>query len=257
MPGSPMCQLEIAVAAPVAAVLQSGYAGNCMALHPLHPNLPCRLTLPAVAVCKSGKKIVCGSQSGVLALWSWGYWNDCSDRFPGHPESVDALVKYDEDTVITGSSDGLLRVVNILPNKLIAVLGAHADDLPVERLALSADRAVLASMSHDSCVKLWDMSILQDDEGDTSEWEEADSEEAAELQDTPAKQESAPPAAAAEKQGQNKRETAAAGTTQDSNSDSDSDEPKTGGKRKRRDKTAMRKGGGKPKPGGNFFADLL
>lgn len=21
--------------------------------------------------------------SGVLSIWSWGYWNDCSDRFPG------------------------------------------------------------------------------------------------------------------------------------------------------------------------------
>lgn len=32
---------------------------------------------------KNGKKLVCGSQSGVLNVWSWGFWNDCSDRFPG------------------------------------------------------------------------------------------------------------------------------------------------------------------------------
>lgn len=211
-------------------------------------------------MCKNGKKVVCGSQSGVLALWSWGYWNDCSDRFPGHPESVDALVKFDEDTVITGSSDGLLRVVNILPNKLIAVLGAHADDMPVERLALSADRAVLASMSHDSCVKLWDLSILQDDDGDTSEWEEADSEEAAELQQAPAQQQDVAPVPGTGQQGQGQsgREAAASAACNDSgDSDTDSDEPKSGAKRKRREKTAMRKAGGKPKPGGNFFADLL
>lgn len=35
----------------------------------------------------------------------------------GHPSSVDALVKYDTDTVITGSSDGIIRIVNILPNR--------------------------------------------------------------------------------------------------------------------------------------------
>ncbi|KAF6266735.1 WD40-repeat-containing domain protein [Scenedesmus sp. NREL 46B-D3] len=35
--------------------------------------------LISVAVVKNGKKVVCGSQSGVLAIWSWGYWNDCSD----------------------------------------------------------------------------------------------------------------------------------------------------------------------------------
>ena len=27
--------------------------------------------------------MVTGSQSGVLSLYSWGFWNDCSDRFPG------------------------------------------------------------------------------------------------------------------------------------------------------------------------------
>jgi hypothetical protein len=222
----------------------------------------------AVAVCKHGKKVVCGSQSGVLALWSWGYWNDCSDRFPGHPESVDALVKFDEDTVITGSSDGLLRVLNILPNKLIGVLGAHADDMPVERLALSQDRAVLASMSHDSCVKLWDLSVLQDDSGEegdsSSEWEEAGSEEAADGADASAQQQDGGPAAAAAKQGQTGRENGAAAAaaapagSDDSDSDSDSDEPQSGSKkRKKREKTAMRKGAGKPKSGGNFFADLL
>lgn len=208
---------------------------------------------------------MCGSQSGVLALWSWGYWNDCSDRFPGHPESVDALVKFDEDTIITGSSDGLLRVINILPNKLLGVLGAHADDMPVERLALAGDKAVLASMSHDSCVKLWDLSVLQDEDGpDSSEWEEAGSEEAAEglaAEASAQQQDGDPaPAAAAAGQGQKGREYGAAGAgSDDSDSDSDSDEPQLGSKkRKKREKTAMRKGGGgKQKASGNFFADLL
>ena len=42
----------------------------------------------------------------MLNLFSWGYWNDGSDRFPGHPEAV---VKLDEDTVVTGSADGVLK----------------------------------------------------------------------------------------------------------------------------------------------------
>jgi len=31
-------------------------------------------------------------------------------RFPGHPESVDALAVFDDDTLITGSFDGVVRV---------------------------------------------------------------------------------------------------------------------------------------------------
>jgi WD40 repeat protein len=60
-------------------------------------------------------------------------------RFPGHPESVDAIIAFDDDTIITGSSDGMLRVLNVLPNKLLGVIGSH-DEFPVEAMALSSDR---------------------------------------------------------------------------------------------------------------------
>ena len=36
--------------------------------------------LLSVAVMKKGSKLVCGTQSGVLALFSWGCFKDCSDR---------------------------------------------------------------------------------------------------------------------------------------------------------------------------------
>jgi hypothetical protein len=61
-----------------------------------------------------GKKVVCGSQEGVLNIFSWGLFGDVTDRFPGHPNSVDALLKIDEDTLLTGSSDGLIRSVLFL-----------------------------------------------------------------------------------------------------------------------------------------------
>lgn len=37
----------------------------------------------------------------------------------------------DESTVVTGSSDGLVRVLSIQPNRVLGVLGDH-DDFPVE-----------------------------------------------------------------------------------------------------------------------------
>ncbi len=33
-----------------------------------------------MAILKQGKKVVAGTGSGVLAIYSWGYFNDCSDR---------------------------------------------------------------------------------------------------------------------------------------------------------------------------------
>lgn len=34
----------------------------------------------AVALCKAGKKVAVGTQMGVLSLFSWGHFEDCSDR---------------------------------------------------------------------------------------------------------------------------------------------------------------------------------
>jgi hypothetical protein len=228
------------------------------------------LLLPvAVAVVKNGKKVVCGSQSGVLAIWSWGYWNDCSDRFPGHPESVDALVAFDEDTIITGSSDGALRIINILPNKLLGVLGEHEEDMPVERLALAGDKSLLASMSHDACVKLWDMSILQDDDGDDED-EDVAADEAQQAAAAVADDEapgSKPTAAAAAGEigvGGSKRQQRAEGSDDSDSDGSDGDGSDDEGRgsssrqrKKKREKTAMSKGRGKPSKATNFFADLL
>ncbi|GMI46355.1 hypothetical protein TrCOL_g388 [Triparma columacea] len=119
---------------------------------------------------KSGRKLVCGSQGGVLNIWTWGTWGDVSDRFPGHPDSIDAMIKVDESTLVTGSSDGLLRVCSILPDKFIGVLGDH-DGFPVEELEVNANKTLLGSLSHDNKVRLWDATVLFDGEGDEGEGE--------------------------------------------------------------------------------------
>ena len=125
------------------------------------------LTPPrAVALMKRGRKVVCGSQEGVLDIFDYSDIEDISDRFPGHPSSVDALLALDDDIVMTGSSDGVIRIISILPNKMLGarsccnvsqrdshpavcvvdagVVGQHSD-WPVERLACSADGLLLAS----------------------------------------------------------------------------------------------------------------
>lgn len=66
-------------------------------------------TQPAFLLLQHGNKVVCGSQGGILDIWSWGQWGDISDRFPGHPQSIDAIIAIDEETIVTGSSDGLIR----------------------------------------------------------------------------------------------------------------------------------------------------
>lgn len=190
--------------------------------------------LLSVTVIKGGRKIVCGTTSGVLDIWSWGFWADCSDRFPGHPDSVTAVIKCDEDTVLTASSDGIIRVVSVQPNKLVGVVGEHGE-MDIERMAATSGLTLLASASHDNTVKVWDLAALLND--DDEEEEEGEEEKAA------------APAAESE---------------EEDSDDSDSDGGRAGKKRKKRANTgkgrgdhkikSKKKGGG---AGGNFFADLL
>jgi len=121
--------------------------------------------LLSVVLMKEGKKAVVGTQAGILNIWNWGNWGDISDRFPGHPNSIETMVKIDENTICTGSSDGLIRCVGILPNKLLGIVGEHRN-FPIERIRLSRDKKYLGSCSHDNTVKFWQMEGLLDDTND-------------------------------------------------------------------------------------------
>ncbi|CAE8617964.1 unnamed protein product [Polarella glacialis] len=115
--------------------------------------------LLSVAIVKGGKKVVCGSQTGILSIFSWGDFGDQKDRIKGHPMSVDAMLKLTEEGLLTGCSDGKIRVVATnaknLQHGVMGVLAEHGD-FPIEQLALSPDGKLLASVSHNQpAVKLW------------------------------------------------------------------------------------------------------
>lgn len=116
--------------------------------------------LLSVVIMKNGRKVICGTQTGTLLLYSWGFFKDCSDRFVDLcPNPVDALLKFDEDRLVTGSYNGLISLVGILPNRIIQPIAEHSE-YPVERLAFSHDKKILGSISHDQILKLWDMDEL-------------------------------------------------------------------------------------------------
>ncbi|GAY40293.1 hypothetical protein CUMW_050790 [Citrus unshiu] len=123
--------------------------------------------LTSVVLMKNGHKVVCGSQSGTVLLYSWGYFKDCSDRFVGlSPNSVDALLKLDEDRVITGSENGLISLVGILPNRIIQPIAEHSE-YPIESLV---EIAVIF-------MQLWDLDdILKGSGNNISQAAESDSD---------------------------------------------------------------------------------
>ena len=104
-----------------------------------------------MTLVKGGTKVVCGSQEGVLSIFDLADIQDTSDRFPGHPASVDTLVAVTEDMVLTGSSDGVIRVLSILPNKMLgacpcgAVPSGHTRSFLTLRMHAPTTQALWAS----------------------------------------------------------------------------------------------------------------
>ena len=82
-----------------------------------------------------------------------------SDRFTGHPSSVDSIVKLNDSVFLTGCEDGKIRACSIQPNRFIGIIGDH-DDFPIQHLCISNDGNTCASLSHDECVKFWDIEKL-------------------------------------------------------------------------------------------------
>eukprot|EP01027_Heterolobosea_sp_BB2_P000033 GEZU01000046.1.p1 GENE.GEZU01000046.1~~GEZU01000046.1.p1 ORF type:complete len:417 (+),score=141.27 GEZU01000046.1:23-1252(+) len=123
-----------------------------------------------LSVCevKNGKRVVCGSSEGTLHIFNTRDFGEPADRFMGHPASVDSMLFIDEDTVATGSGDGMIRVVQIQQNKLLGIIGEH-DDYSIEQIRLSRDLKFLASSAHDNTVRFWDVGYLfedQEEDGD-------------------------------------------------------------------------------------------
>ncbi|GIX63422.1 translation initiation factor E4, putative [Babesia caballi] len=68
-------------------------------------------------------KVVCGSNTGHLCLFTYGRWGDLDDRIPIHTNSVESVVPFHEDAVVVGGDDGKVHVVSVFPNEVRGSLG--------------------------------------------------------------------------------------------------------------------------------------
>jgi hypothetical protein len=109
---------------------------------------------------------------------------------------VETLVALTPDVIATGSEDGIIRVMQIQPNKLrkcssvgggcrhrlhqtfcrrisVGAIASHGD-FPIERIKLDRNGKFLGSVSHDDCLKLTDVSEILEDSDDEAEAEDDD-----------------------------------------------------------------------------------
>ncbi|KAH9834979.1 WD40 repeat-like protein [Rhodofomes roseus] len=138
--------------------------------------------LLSIVPIKGGQKFAVGTQLGILSIFNRrSGWGDCVDRIPGHPHSIDTLAPLpaayapSQTTFLTGSSDGLLRAVQLFPTKLLGVVADHGE-FPIERIAVDrgGEGRWVGSAGHEEVLKLTDLQevFADDEEEDVSEGEE-------------------------------------------------------------------------------------
>ncbi|WWD22770.1 hypothetical protein CI109_107263 [Kwoniella shandongensis] len=133
--------------------------------------------LLSIVPIKGGTKAVVGSGLGILSIWNRKQgWGDCVDRIPGHPASIDAIAPLTDDIIATGSEDGMIRVMQVLPHKFLGVIATH-EEYPIERIKLDRNRKWLGSVSHDECLKLTDVEDLFEESDGEDEDEDAEMED--------------------------------------------------------------------------------
>lgn len=125
----------------------------------------------SIEYIRNGTKLVAGTSEGVLLLYNFGNWDGPIDSFPGHPQSIDCILKMEEGTILTGSCDGMIRVIGLNPKKLYGLVGDH-EGFPIEKMRWSWDHNLIGTVSHDTTVRFWDVSYLHDDDDDEEEGEE-------------------------------------------------------------------------------------
>ncbi|KAJ3101162.1 WD domain repeat-containing protein 55 [Phlyctochytrium planicorne] len=216
--------------------------------------------LLSVTFVRDCKKAVVGTEEGTLLFFNFGNWGDCTDRFPGHPSSIDAICRIDDHTIATGAGDGLIRMIGVFPNRLVRVLGDHGES-GIERLRLGPSGDVIASSAHDNTVRFWgteevDEKATGDDFADSREEEKEEGGEGEEGNwnsdaDTDNERDSdAEPSATGETSSKPVKRPPS--SKADSSSDEDEKEDKE--RRKKTRKKAKRGIGGVKKT--TFFADM-
>jgi len=118
--------------------------------------------LNCLGTVRGGDKLVVGSGTGQLYLFSKGQYGLHSDQFPGHPDGVNCLVPITDNVLITGCEDGHIRAVHLYPHRFLGVVGHHEDSFPVEKLDVNTTGELVASISHDNRVKFWNVAYLEE-----------------------------------------------------------------------------------------------
>lgn len=131
--------------------------------------------LLSLAILPKSDLIVCGTLSGALNLYNLRFLDSTAnadavahvDRMHGHPECVNAILPTLHDgVVVTGSSDGIVRVVDVIKKNLLGILDYRNSKMNDEdNININDDRSGLKRARKRKGVARWPVEAVVPIEG--------------------------------------------------------------------------------------------
>ncbi|CUG90941.1 WD40 repeat-containing protein, putative [Bodo saltans] len=121
--------------------------------------------LTCIAFIPETDGIICGTPNGSLPMWKYGSWTRPFDVFDNHPKECDTIMTYNDNIVMTGACDGVVRVIQVFPVKRnLCHLGGNTRRQGISKIRCSHDRNMIAVSGTDKVVQFIDISFLADDQ---------------------------------------------------------------------------------------------
>jgi len=131
---------------------------------------PLKTALNCVGLLRDGAYIAVGAATGDLLMWQHGKWSSAMANIKGHPGEVQCMLPAGDDHVLTGSADGVIRHIRLMPDtdrSFDQVVAMHEDagldvllNFGIETMQYTHDRQWLAYSAHDYCIHWADVSAL-------------------------------------------------------------------------------------------------
>lgn len=112
----------------------------------------------AADVSPNGKWIACGAKDRTVRVWDSNS-GELLATLAGHDGFVNEVRFKDDDTLVSASVDGMLRVWNWRKSKCEKLLRGHEGSIP--SAAISPDGQSILSVGRDRTLRIWDLSTKQ------------------------------------------------------------------------------------------------
>lgn len=107
-------------------------------------------------------KLVCGTCSGYIAIFSNEDWGMYKEKFKvcKNMETINSIVKLNETLICVACGDGTIKTVQLYPHKVASCLAKYEDMTSVEKITINKKKDLLASITFNNYVQLHPVKII-------------------------------------------------------------------------------------------------